>query len=105
MVDRFGQLLAEAGEQIVARHAALRYQMTDLIGAQRAGEIARRDLLVRAGAHPGIGGIALAALLELLEQVTEPATDHASRGTAGQQAAQSALENVAKASAHSTAAG
>ncbi len=60
----------------------------DLVGAERAGEIARRNRLVRALADPGIGGVAMAALLQLLEQVAEPARDHAAGRGAAEQAAQ-----------------
>src|ERR1700722_20246512 len=96
MVDHTGQMLAETVEQFVARQAALRHQTVGLIAAERTGEIARRDMLVGAGAHPGIGGVAMAALLELLEQVAEPAADHAAGGTAREQAAQPTLEEIAK---------
>src|SRR6185312_12128623 len=89
MVDHLGQMLAQAREQIVARQAGLRHQAIDLIGAQRIGKIVRRNLLVRARADPGIGGFAMTILLELLEQVAKSAADHASRGTACEQAAQS----------------
>src|SRR5487761_2790619 len=47
MIDHLGQMLAEAIEQFVARQAALRHQAVDLIGAERAGEIAGRNRLVR----------------------------------------------------------
>src|ERR1700722_6711185 len=104
MVDHTGQMLAETVEQFVARQAALRHQTVDLIAAERTGEIARRDLLVGAGAPPGIGGVAMAALLELLEQVAEPAADHAAGGAAREQAAQPALENIAKTTTETPAA-
>src|SRR3984885_13067205 len=52
VVDDIGQLLAQPREQFVARQAALRHQAVDLIGAERAGEIAGRDLLVGAVADP-----------------------------------------------------
>src|ERR1700729_3235704 len=103
MVDHTGQMLAETVEQFVARQAALRHQTVDLIAAERTGEIARRDLLVGAGAHPGIGGVAMAALLELLEQVAEPAADHAAGSAAREQAAQPTLEEIAKTAAATTA--
>src|SRR6478735_3004466 len=96
MVDHLGQLLAENREQFVLRQAGLRYQAVDLIGAQGTGKIARRNLLVRARAHPRIGGFAKAILLELLEQLTEPAADHASRRAACKQATQSTGDETAK---------
>src|SRR5580704_15935259 len=96
-------MLAETVEQFVARQAALRHQTADLVGAERTGEIAGCDLLVGAGAHPRIGGVAMAALLELLEQVAEPAADHAAGSAAREQAAQPTLEEVAKTAAVATA--
>src|SRR5690242_14577976 len=73
--------------------------MFDLVGAERAGEIAWRDRLVGAVADPGIRGIAQAFLLQLVEQVAEPATQHAAGSAAREQSAQSTLEHVAKATA------
>src|SRR5450631_27428 len=99
MIDDVGQVLAEATQQFVARQPALRRQIVDLIGAERLGEIAGRNRFVRARAHPCIGGLALAVLLELLEQIAEPAADHASGRAAREQTAQSALQQIAKTSA------
>jgi len=61
LVDDVGQVLAEALQQFVARHAALGSERLDLVDAERAAEIARRDLLVGTGADPGVGLIAQAA--------------------------------------------
>src|SRR6476469_5942723 len=52
MIDHIGQILAEPLEQVIARQPALRRQRVDLVGAERAGEIARRNLLVGAVADP-----------------------------------------------------
>ena len=52
MVDHLRQILAEAVEQFVARHPALCRELVDLIGAERACEIAGRDRLVLAFADP-----------------------------------------------------
>src|SRR5450830_1652495 len=46
VVDDIGQMLAEAGEQFVARQAALRGKRVELVGAQGAAEIVGRDGLV-----------------------------------------------------------
>ena len=77
MVDHFRQMLAQARQQLVAGQAGLRHQAVDLVGAKRVGEIVRRDLLVRAGAHPGTGGFAMAVLLKLFQEVAKAAADHA----------------------------
>src|SRR4051794_35155447 len=97
-------MLAQAIEQFIARQSRLRCQRVDLVGAERAPEIVRGNLLVRPRAHPGIGGIAVAAVLKLLEQVAKAAADHAARGAACEQAAEPALEQVAEPAAtqHST---
>src|SRR4051794_22859112 len=102
MIDDVGQILAEAVQQFVARHAALRRQRVDLIGAERAGEIAGGDLLVRTIADPGTRGVAVALLLELVQEVAEAAAEHAARRATCEQAAQSALENIAETSAAHT---
>src|SRR5580704_11119653 len=102
MVDHLGQMLAEAIQQVLARQAALRHQAVDLVGAKRVGEIARRDLLVRAWAHPRIGRLAVAVLLEMLEQVAQSAADNAACRATGKHAAEAALENGAKTAKTST---
>src|SRR5947209_12583866 len=96
MVDHLGQVPAQPRQQFLARQSALRGNRVDLIGAQRLGEIIGCNLLVRAGTDPGIGDLAMAVLLELLDQVTEAAAQDASGRAAGEQAPQSALEEIAK---------
>src|SRR5258708_37557632 len=100
MIDGLGQLLAEAREQFLARQASLRHQAVDLVGAQGAGEIAGRNLLVRAVCDPRTGGLAMATLLQLLEQVAEPARDHAAGGAACEQATPFNPDNCAKTRPH-----
>jgi hypothetical protein len=52
VVDHTRQILAEILQQLVTRHAALRRELFELIGAKRLGEIAGRNLLVRTAADP-----------------------------------------------------
>src|SRR3954468_11449103 len=94
MIDHLRKILAEAGEQLVARQAALGGQALDLVGAERVGEIAGRDRLVLALADPGIGGLAVAALLKLVEEIAETAAEHAAGCATREQAAKAALEQV-----------
>src|SRR6478609_7002418 len=96
MIDDVGQELAEALQQLVARQAALGGERLDLVGTEGAAEIAGRDLLVGTVADPGIRGVAVTFLLELVEQVAEPAAQNAASRAACQKSAQSALEHVAK---------
>ncbi len=91
MIDRVGQILAQAFEQVIARQSALRRQRVDLVGAERIGKIAGRDLFVRTVADPGIGRVALTLLLELVQEIAEAAADHAAGRTARKQSAQSAF--------------
>src|SRR6478609_1630748 len=102
MVDHVGQILAETLQQFIARQSALRRQMLDLVDAERAGEVTRSDLLVGTVADPRVGCVALALLLELVEQVAEAAAEDAAGGAARQKPTEAALEHVAKTS---TAAG
>src|SRR5690242_6655550 len=102
MIDHFRQVLAEAAQQVVPRHATLGGERLDLVGAQRLGEIVGCDRLVLSGANPGIGGVALATLLQLFHQVSEPAGDDAARGGAAEQPAQRSLQQVAKATGKAT---
>src|ERR1700675_4102882 len=95
LIVRVGQILAQAVEQFIARQSALRRQRLDLVGAQRAGKIVRRDLLVGTVADPGICRVAVALLLQLIQEIAEAAADHAAGRTARKQSAQSTLEEVA----------
>src|SRR4029079_17563435 len=99
MIDDVGQVLAEALQQFVAREAALGGERLDLVGAQRVGEVAWRDLLVRPIADPRVGLIPEAVLLELFHEVAEAAAQDAAGCATREQSAQSALEQVAHTSA------
>src|SRR5262245_10615568 len=99
MVDHLRQILAKTGEQLIARQTALGGQALDLIGAERVGEIAGRDRLVLALADPGIRGLAVAPLLELVEEIAEPAAEHGAGRAAREQAAEAALQQIAEAAA------
>src|SRR5437879_13492890 len=103
MVDDIGQELAEAFQQFVAGQAALGGERLDLVCAERVGEIAGRDLLVGTIADPGVGLIAKPLLLELIQQVAEPAAQNAAGRAAREQAAPAALEHVAQSAAPATA--
>src|SRR5579864_5301519 len=92
MIDDVGQMLAQSVQQFLARQTALRHQAVDLVGAKCVGQIARRDLLVWSRAHPGIGGIAVTILLELLEQVAQSAAEDAACCTSGKDATEKATE-------------
>src|SRR4051794_41680740 len=96
MVDDVGQILAETAQQFIARQTALCRQRGDLVGAERVGEVAGRDLLVGTVADPRIRRVAMALLLELIEQVAEAAAEHASGRTTREQSAEAALEDVAE---------
>ena len=98
-----GKILAEALQQFVAGQSALRGERLDLVGAERVGEIAGRDLLVGTVADPGIGLIAMALLLELIQEVAEAAAQDAAGRAAREQPAQSALQHVAETAARAAA--
>src|SRR5579883_3033299 len=97
MVDHLRQILAQTIQELVARQAALRGELVDLVGAQRIGEIARRDLLVLSSADPGTGLLAMPGVLQLLEQVIQPARQHRACCGAAKQAAERPLEHITKA--------
>ena len=81
------QIFGEALEQVIARHASLGHERVDLFRSKSTGQIVRRYCLVGSGADPRIDGIALAALLKLLEQVAQATAQDASSGTCCEQAA------------------
>src|ERR1700722_5102572 len=86
VIDDLRQVLAEPFEELVAGKAELRGQRADLVGTERRAEILRGDGVVLAGADPGFGNLAVTAVLELLEQVVEPAAQDRSGSAAGEQA-------------------
>src|SRR5262249_40830905 len=102
-VNQLRQLLAQALEQVVARQAGLRRQRVDLVRAERVPEIVRVDVLVLAGTDPGLGDVAVAGVLQLLEDIVEATGEHAAGGRATENAAKPALEDVAEVSASRTA--
>src|ERR1700730_4064283 len=63
--------LAQAPEQVVVLHAGLAGQRSECVGPARALAGATLDRLVWSAADPGVDGIALTALLQLLEQIAE----------------------------------
>ena len=70
MVDRVGQVLAQALQQLVARHAALRRQRVDLVGAKRvATEPEKMELYRSTGRTQQI----LSTLQELRNNPATPA--------------------------------
>ena len=87
--------LAQAPEQVVVLHAGLAGDRSERVGAERTLEIASLDRLVRSGAYPGVDGIALTALLHLLEQIAEPAVDCRTGSCAREEASKRAFEQIA----------
>src|SRR5437867_8258646 len=64
LVDQLRQILTKTGEQIVALHAGLLTQRVERIATERFLQIVGRNLLVWTAADPGLGHMALSALLE-----------------------------------------
>ena len=98
-VDHARQMGAEPGEQLAALHAAVPGQLVQRIGPERARDIGLRDRLVRAASDPGIDDVALAALLQLLEQIAEPAIEDGAGSSAAENASQRAFEQITQPSA------
>ena len=64
LIDQIGEILAEASEELFGRHPGVLSQRVESVAAQRLLELIRRDLLVGARAHPGMGDLPMAALLQ-----------------------------------------
>ena len=96
LVDHLRQLLAHAVEQVVARHAEPPRHRVDVVATDRARQVAGRNLPVRPAADPGVGDVAQAVVLELLEQAAEPAAENAAGRRAAEQAAETALQQIAQ---------
>src|SRR5271165_3361937 len=94
VIDDLRQVLAEPFQEFVAGEAELRGERVDLVGAQRRAEVLWGDRVVLAGTDPGFRDLAMAAVLELLEEVVEAAAQDRPGGPTGEQSAEPALEQV-----------
>src|SRR5262249_20272503 len=83
------QELPQASEQIVHAQAGLLAQRIERIAAERIRQILGRDVLVRAGADPGLRDAAMSAVLQFFYDVPEAAAQHAARPSAAEHTAQS----------------
>src|SRR5215471_14842491 len=99
LIDQVWQMLTQASEQIVHAQAGLLAQGIERIGPERMRQILGRDLLIRAGADPGLRDAAMSAVLQFFYDVPEAAAQHAARCGAAEHTAQSAGEEVTQAAA------
>src|SRR5262249_26441438 len=97
LVNQIPQILTQASEQIVRAQAGLLAQRIERIAAERIRQILGRDLLVRAGADPGLRDAAMSAVLQFFYDVPEAAAQHAASRGAAEHTAQSAGEEVTQA--------
>src|SRR5205814_2967196 len=103
LVDRAGQFAAKARQQFLARQAGVLRKRVDVVAADRLRQVAFGNILVRSGADPRVGDLALTVVLKLLEQAAEAAAQHAAGRAAGEQSAETALEQIAKTATKSAA--
>src|SRR5215813_5155062 len=82
-------MLTQASEQIVHAQAGLLAQRIERIAAERIRQILGRDVLVRAGADPGLRDAAMSAVLQFFYDVPEAAAQHAAQ-SAGEEVTQAA---------------
>src|SRR5262249_57867736 len=90
-------MLTQASEQVIRAHAGLLAQRIERIAPERIRQFLGCDLLVWAGADPGLGDATMSAVLQLFYDIPEAAAQHASGRGAAEQAAQSAGEEVIQA--------
>src|SRR5262245_50032993 len=90
LIDQVWQMLTQASEQIIHAQAGLLAQRVERIGPERIRQILGRDLLVRAGADPGLRDAAMSAVLQFFYDVPEAAAQHAASRGAAKHTAQSA---------------
>src|SRR6476469_1581127 len=79
LIDETREILPQPFQQVVASHPGLLRERVERVASERAREVALGDRLVRPGADPRMRHIALAVLLELLEQPAETATKGATQ--------------------------
>src|SRR3978361_736326 len=76
-VDRGGQFARQPGEQLLLRQTGLFFQRGQNIGPDRLLHFRRRNLFIRAAIDPGLCRVAVAVLLEVLQQLAAPAAQKA----------------------------
>src|SRR6516225_11414979 len=99
LIDQVRQMLTKASQQIVHAQAGLLAQCIERVAAERIRQILRRDLLIRAGADPGLRDAPMSVVLEFFYDVAEAAAEHAASRSPTEHAAQSAGEEVTQAAA------
>src|SRR5262249_59126973 len=77
LINQVRQILTQASKQLVPAQAGLLAQRVERIAAERMRQIFGRDILVRAGADPGLGDAAVSAVLQFFYDVPEAAAQHA----------------------------
>src|SRR5262249_16929887 len=97
LIDQVRQILTQTSKQFVHAQAGLLAQRIERIAAERMRQILGRDVLIRAGADPGLRAAALSAVLQFFYDVPEAAAQHAARRGAAEHTAQSAGEKVTQA--------
>ena len=63
LIDQVWQMLTQASEQIIHAQAGLLAQCVERIAPERIRQILGRDVLIRAGADPGLRDAAMSAVL------------------------------------------
>src|SRR6516162_5722913 len=99
LIDQVRQMLTEASQQLVHAQAGVLAQCIERVAAERIRQILGRDLLVRAGADPGLRDAPMSVVLEFFYDVAEAAAEHAASRSPTEHAAQSAGEEVTQAAA------
>jgi hypothetical protein len=86
------KLSAKCAQQVYPIHPGMLAQGVDVVSAQGFCELLLGDVLVRAGADPGVRLISVSALLKLLKQCAETTREGWPRVTACEQVAQAAAQ-------------
>src|SRR5262245_10240586 len=84
LIDEVRQILTEAFEQVVAVQAGLPGECVEFVTPEGLLQIGRRNLLVWSATDPGLRRSALSVVLQIVDQTTEAAAQHAARGSAAQ---------------------
>src|SRR5262249_34554666 len=79
LINQVRQILTQASKQLVPAQPGLLAQRVERIAAERIRQILGRDVLVRAGADPGLRDAAVSAVLQFFYDVPEAAAQHAAR--------------------------
>jgi len=84
LIDEVWQILTEALEQLVVVQAGLSREGVKLLTPEGFSQGGRRNILIRSAIDPRLGHSSLTTVLQIVDQTTKAAAQHAAGGGAAE---------------------